>query len=188
VDYSASSAGVTIEFAMLGDVSVGVGTGGDAENDYLESVENLIGSAHADTFIASDDTNVLSGNGGDDTLDGGKGRDSLDGGTGADTFAWRSEKDSKAGNKRDVVADFSEADGDLIDLSAIDAKEGGSDNPFHFTANDGTGAFSNDRGELRFFDDGTHTYIQGDVDGDGNADFEIALVGVIALTAADFVM
>ena len=58
---------------MTVNLASGHGSGGDAEGDVLTDIENLIGSAFADT---------LSGGGGPDTLTGGGGNDSLDGGAG----------------------------------------------------------------------------------------------------------
>ncbi len=77
-DYSASDAAVTVNLAT------GVGLGGHAEGDTLISIENVTGSAHADTLIGDDQDNVLSGLGGNDTLIGGAGADYLDGGFGDD--------------------------------------------------------------------------------------------------------
>ncbi len=66
-DYSASSAGVRVD---LGSLAAQV-SGGDADGDRLEGIENLIGSAFADTLIGDAGANVLVGNGGNDVLDGG---------------------------------------------------------------------------------------------------------------------
>ena len=55
--YAGSSAGVTITFSERRlnneDVTVGAGSGGDAEGDRLLRIEKIIGTAHDDTFIAS---------------------------------------------------------------------------------------------------------------------------------------
>ena len=40
----------------------------------------------------------------------------------------------------------------------------------------------------RYFDDGTDTWVQGDINGDGVADFEIALTGVLTPVATDFIL
>jgi Ca2+-binding RTX toxin-like protein len=69
--------------------------GGDAAGDQLDSIENLIGSAHGDTLGGDDGDNVLSGldgenhlygYGGIDVLWGGDDKDSLDGGEDADVL------------------------------------------------------------------------------------------------------
>ena len=77
-DYSAAVSGV--------DVNLVTGTAsGGAGSDTLSSIENVLGSAHADTLTANEGGSVLSGAAGDDTLIGGVGNDTLDGGAGIDT-------------------------------------------------------------------------------------------------------
>ncbi|VVO17377.1 hypothetical protein PS718_03927 [Pseudomonas fluorescens] len=51
-DYSQSSQGVTLTMGAAG-VGSGVGSGGDAEGDSFSGIENIIGSAYNDTFIAN---------------------------------------------------------------------------------------------------------------------------------------
>ena len=69
--------------------------GGDAAGDQLDSIENLVGSAHGDTLGGDDSDNVINGlagenhlygYGGNDVLWGGDDKDSLDGGEGADVL------------------------------------------------------------------------------------------------------
>ncbi|WP_420547169.1 Ig-like domain-containing protein [Curvivirga sp.] len=71
-DYSASGSAVTV------DLTEGTGSGGHAEGDTLNSIENLVGSAHADTLRGDDADNVFAGGAGGDTLSGGEGNDTLD--------------------------------------------------------------------------------------------------------------
>lgn len=78
VDYSASTAGVTV------DLNLGTGTGGFAQGDTLTQIEAIVGSANADWIIGNAIKNILSGGAGADTLDGGAGADTLIGGEGAD--------------------------------------------------------------------------------------------------------
>ena len=78
VDYGASSAAVDI------DLTRETQSGGHAEGDVLIGVENVIGSAHADSIIGDVASNLLAGLGGNDTLLGGDGHDTLRGGSGAD--------------------------------------------------------------------------------------------------------
>jgi len=89
VDYFDSSAGVVISLIT------GVAGLGDAEGDFLTGIENVNGSAYADTLVGDDGVNVLAGRagndvlkgfGGNDTLRGDDGDDFMDGGTGADTM------------------------------------------------------------------------------------------------------
>ncbi|NBZ86338.1 calcium-binding protein [Stagnihabitans tardus] len=51
------------------------GLGGDAAGDVLTGIEDLIGSAHADSLTGDDFANVLTGGAGIDTLTGGRGND-----------------------------------------------------------------------------------------------------------------
>jgi Ca2+-binding RTX toxin-like protein len=89
VSYEGSSAGVNV--SLIYDYAFG----GDAAGDQLANVENLIGSAHADTLSGDDGDNVISGlagdnhlygYGGNDALWGGDDDDLLDGGTGTDVL------------------------------------------------------------------------------------------------------
>ena len=61
---------------MTVNLGAGTASGGDAAGDTLSGIENVIGSAQADT---------LTGDGGDNVLEGDAGNDSLDGGAGDDT-------------------------------------------------------------------------------------------------------
>ncbi len=78
--YSASSAAVAVNLAT------GEGSGGEAEGDRLSNIENLTGSAFADSLTGNDGANQLVGLAGNDTLFGGAGNDTLGGGAGADTL------------------------------------------------------------------------------------------------------
>ena len=87
---------------------------------------------------------------------------------------------------RDQIADFQP--GDLMDLSAIDANSlvaGNQSFNLIFDAPTFTAA-----GEIRFRHeqqaDGEHTILEGNVDGDGQADFQIDIAGRHELTASDF--
>ncbi|MFC7296972.1 calcium-binding protein [Herminiimonas aquatilis] len=61
--YKTSSTGVTV------DLSTGLGTGGDAQGDTLSNIQNVIGSAHDDTFVVGVNTRVVDGGtGGSDTI------------------------------------------------------------------------------------------------------------------------
>jgi Ca2+-binding RTX toxin-like protein len=91
VSYQYATAGVTVSLAKLG--AQATGTSG---LDTLVSIENLTGSAYADTLTGNGGNNILNGWGGADTLNGGDGNDTLrisdlnfkylNGGNGADTL------------------------------------------------------------------------------------------------------
>ncbi|WP_225770488.1 calcium-binding protein [Inquilinus sp. Marseille-Q2685] len=171
VSYFDSTKGVTVNLAA------GTGSGGTAPGDPLVSIEAVNGSAHADTLIGSSAAN---------TLRGAAGKDLLTGGAGADRFAFTGG-DSAAGRiNADRITDFSHAQGDRIDLSAINANGGGAGNgSFAFI---GTGAYTGVAGQLRYALSGTDAVIGGDVDGDGVSDFNIVLSNVGSLQASDFVL
>jgi Ca2+-binding RTX toxin-like protein len=130
--------------------------------------------------------NVLIGNSSANRLTGLGGADTLVGGQGADKFVYLSASDSgTTAGTRDVIQDFSRAQGDKIDLQAIDANTSAfGDQAFVFI---GTSAFGpNATGQLRF-DAGTHI-LYGSTDADADAEFSIELAGVTSLTATDFVL
>ena len=76
--------------------------------------------------------------------------------------------------------------GDRIDLAAIDAKAATvGDNKFSFI---GTGAFTSQAGQLRYSQDATNTFVEGDVNGDGVADWAVQVNGLYAFASTDFVL
>lgn len=215
--YAFSSAGVVVN--LYSDIA----KNGDAEGDELNSIENLTGSAYADTFWGDDGINVLKGMDGDDTLKGfggadklyggddndalygmtgvdvlygengadyldggsdndnlsggygadtlvgGTGADTLTGGVGADTFKFLSLADSTVAAPDDIT-DFSDVNGDKIDLSKIDANTLlPGDQAFTWIGNDNNFVEAWGAGQLRF----NGGYLEGDVDGDFNVDFRI---------------
>ena len=84
------------EAAVAVDLSAGTASGGDAEGDTVEHVEEIVGSGHADTLWGGDGNDWLVGQGGDDVLDGlvaGAGADRMDGGVGHD-WLWHAGSDA----------------------------------------------------------------------------------------------
>jgi Ca2+-binding RTX toxin-like protein len=79
-DYQTSPEAVAV-LLYIDDAS-----GGDAEGDELNGIENVTGSAYADLLWGDDGVNVLRGMGGSDVLKGFGGNDSLFGGNGSDTL------------------------------------------------------------------------------------------------------
>lgn len=171
---------------------------GQLGNDtiYGESGEDsLVGGAGTDTLYGGTendrldggaDNDFLHGGDGDDQLRGSWGKDVLWGEAGADTFVFGPGEFNRWPASADIIQDFSSAEGDLIDLSLIDAN-------FSVAGNDaftfiGDAAFSGTAGELRFSTNGVETSVEGDMDGDGTADLLIILTGDIPLTGADFVL
>ncbi|MGO4126409.1 hypothetical protein AB4Z01_18555 [Inquilinus sp. YAF38] len=80
--YAEGTAGVII------DLAAGTGSGGNAQGDILQQVENVDGSHGNDTLAGNAGANALAGLGGDDVLRGGAGADRLDGGAGVDTVSY----------------------------------------------------------------------------------------------------
>jgi pectate lyase len=150
---------------------------GEAGNDRLS------GGTNADALSGGNGNDTLSGDTGNDQLTGGAGTDTLTGGDGRDQFVFTSIKDGAVGSHRDVITDFGA--GDVIDLSGIDAQTGkGGDQDFTFI---GTKDFTERAGELHVVQDGNYSVVEGDVNGDGQADFQIALAGHPNLSASDFI-
>ena len=137
----------------------------------------LLGGGGADTLFGED---------GDDRLEGGSGLDQLSGGAGADLFQFRSADISGTSELgHDVIQDFA-AGQDRIGLDLIDANSTIAGNQaFAFI---GSGAFTGTAGELRYQHIGGKTFIQGDTNGDGVADFWIGVTGSHSFVASDFVL
>jgi Ca2+-binding RTX toxin-like protein len=76
-------------------------SGGDAEGDDLNSIENLTGSAYNDNLWGSDGANVLRGMNGDDSLKGFGGDDTLWGGNGNDSLYGMDGNDTLRGESGD---------------------------------------------------------------------------------------
>jgi serralysin len=141
---------------------------GRAGNDVIKGLggnDNLIGGDGIDNLVAAQ---------GNDTLTGGLGADKLNGAKGNDTFVFTALADSVVGAEDTILHGVTRLD--TIDLSAIDAQTGAGNQAFHLVAGD---SFTNHKGELIRFYDSAHntTYIQGDVDGDGDADISIKVIG-----------
>ncbi|MBC6437930.1 MAG: calcium-binding protein, partial [Rhodobacteraceae bacterium] len=86
--YAASSAGVHV------NLGTGTASGGHATGDVLSSIENLIGSDHADYLASNVVASLLDGRAGADTLRGGGAADTLTGGTGDDRL-WGHQGDDR---------------------------------------------------------------------------------------------
>jgi Ca2+-binding RTX toxin-like protein len=171
----------------LGDDTLGGDDGadflfGDAGNDVIS------GGNQSDTIRGGAGNDILNGDAGSDFLIGGLGKDYQTGGVDADLFSFASLAESKRGAARDVIVDFAETV-DTINIVAIDAKAGAGNQAFKFIS---TAHFHDKAGELRYVKHNASaiindkTIIQGDINGDGKADFEIELSGLHALHAADF--
>ena len=174
--------------------------------DHIFSFENIRGGGIGDILVGDTGRNVIRGGGGNDsiaglggddrligndgndTIRGGEGRDVMSGGDGIDTFAYYSITEIGSLNAfRDSITDFV-AGTDEINLSVIDANSIAVGNQaFSFI---GIGAFTGVAGQLRYVASALHqvTVVQGDINGDSVADFQLALFGNLTLAAGDFIL
>ncbi|HEX8238152.1 MAG TPA: calcium-binding protein [Allosphingosinicella sp.] len=195
----ASGEGVDIVYSNLANYTLGAnvenlqqngsgnftGTGNTLDN-------RIVSGSTDDTLSGGDGNDELRSGGGNDTLDGGNGDDLLVGSDGADVLTGGAGTDrfqidywsSGTGVDADRITDFSS--GELVDLSNWDAALfTPGDQAFTFV---GGAAFTSTAGELRTYFDGVDTWVQGDITGDGVADFEIRFDGSVTLTGSDFVL
>jgi serralysin len=170
---------------------------GDGNSDVVNGdtgEDDLRGGAQADTLNGGEGDDTLQGDGGSDRLVGdegadlligGEGRDTLTGGADGDVFRFRSLGDcGVGGGLRDVIIGF-EAGIDLIDLMGMDAKATVTGNQGFAWI--GTAVFGNVAGQLRL-SAGANSVLQGDVNGDGVADFEVQLSGVATVSVNDILL
>ncbi|MCG7394811.1 heme peroxidase [Microvirga sp. ACRRW] len=163
----------------------------------LDGDDTLNGNGGNDTLnggVGNDNVNGGSGNDvmdggiGNDTIDGASGVDRMSGGTGTDTFLFDDDETGGTAATRDVIVDFVQGT-DRINIDAIDANRSltslGSDQDFTFI---GTAAFTAN-GQLRYRFEGNQTIIEGRYATlfGGSATFQIALEGLVSLTANDFI-
>ena len=159
-------------------------TPGQALNG-TRNADTLRGGAGNDTLTGLGGNDTLIGGDGDDRLNGGADRDTLTGGTGADVFVFDVVGQIGTRAQADRITDF-ESGADKIDLSGIDAiRQTAANDAFTFI---GSANFSKKAGELRTFNNTSGTFVAGDTNGDGVADFEILLSNKAAPIAADFLL
>jgi Ca2+-binding RTX toxin-like protein len=151
--------------------------GANVERLVLQGLASINGTGNA---LA----NVITGNSAANLLVGGAGRDRLAGGAGNDLFVFDDgDFGGATPSTGDRITDFASGQ-DKIDLSAVDADALVSgDQAFTFIAN---AAFSNSAGELRYEQISGNTYVSGDTNGDGLADFMIRVDGFHTFATTDF--
>ena len=162
-DYTASAVAVSGNLATLS------ATGGDAQGDTYISIENVVGSAFADTLTGDTGNNVLTGAAGNDQLFGGAGIDSLYGGA---------DNDLIMGGAGSDVMDGGAGISDTVDYTSSSAAVAISLTANSSTGGDATGDtisnFENVNGSA--FDDV--------LTGDGNANILTSLAGNDTLSGA----
>lgn len=187
-DYDSILLNVTTYDTTKGVFTFGLG------KDHLvgtNAAEILVGGANNDSLDGGAGGDYLSGGAGNDLLAGGLGVDYLRGGAGSDLFDFnRIAESGTTAATRDIIYDFKAGTvllpGDRIDLFNIDAKTGGTSNDgFTFI---GMTAFDKVQGELHEIASGANIVVEGDINGDGKADFSILIANVASLSLADFIL
>ncbi|WP_170915534.1 hypothetical protein RVR34_00125 [Microcystis aeruginosa FBCC-A68] len=131
--------------------------------------------------------NTISGNAGNNIISGGLGKDTLTGNAGSDTFRFQGiDESGSSQGTADIITDFSLAQGDLIDISGIDAVASSvADNAFVFI---GSSAFSA-AGQVRFFASSGMTYVSLNTNSDlNNVELMIALTGQLTMQQSHFLL
>jgi Ca2+-binding RTX toxin-like protein len=185
------------------------GIGNSLDNEITgNSVTNVLeGDLGNDTISGAGGADSIRGGAGNDWIRGGEGGDLLIGGSGADKFAYYSisEIGGAGTGPQDVImgfagtgSDAAATDRDRIDLHRIDADvTTEADDAFHFIGDD---EFTGVAGELRVVSDWITVtdpingaefedyarLVEGDVNGDGAADFQLAVIRTRPLQDGDF--
>jgi Ca2+-binding RTX toxin-like protein len=171
--------GISLLYGEAGNDTLHGGLGDDEiyggqDNDLLYGEE---GEDYLQGYWGND---TLYGGDGDDHLTGDAGLDKLYGGEGADSFVFmhRDLRFSMLGEtlQRDTIFDFNPDDGDVIDLSAIDAD---ATTIGQFEAFTWAARFTKVAGQavLAWNATANTTTLKLDVDGDGRSDHEIVIHG-----------
>lgn len=151
--------------------------------------DSINGGAGNDRIFGGDGNDQLNGGGGVDRISGGNGndqilggmgQDTLTGGEGEDVFVFKSAQESGPGaNQSDIITDFTQGE-DLIDITGM----------IDFGVTSFVQEFSGSGvAEVRAqsLDDG-NSLVLIDVDGDGQADSAIRVLGVNTIDVNDFLL
>jgi Ca2+-binding RTX toxin-like protein len=155
--------------------------------------ELLTGGRHGEALRGLAGGDRLRGGHGEDLLDGGRGADRLQGGpdgdvliggASADRFVFSRPHDSRPADP-DLILDFSQRQGDRIDLHKLDGDPDAAGNQrLEFIG----GQRFSDAGQVRALEVDGHTVIQVNLDHDRTADLRIELHDELDLHRADFVL
>jgi len=164
------------------------GTGNTINNTITggNGADTLDGNLGNDKLLGGLGNDQLLGGAGNDSLTGGGGVDIATGGIGADRFIFTTITDFASGAPLDLIADFSHAQADKIDVSGVDANSALSgDQAFTFI---GAASFSSVTAQLRYAVSGADVIVSGDVNGDGIADFSFTVANTPSLVGTDFIL
>lgn len=171
---------------------------GGAGDDFIhggQGNDRLKGGRGQDSLYGDSGADHLNGGAGDDVLVGGKNSNFYYGGSGADVIdvetnahdivIYRDASESTS-NSRDSIGGFDLSKHVIVDLHRMDADTLTPENDAFTWV--GAAAFSGIAGELRYEPENDGGLLQGDVDGDGIADFEVYFLtfSPLDLTADNF--
>lgn len=188
----------TATYEKTGPVTINKEAGNNSGNTLngTSGIDKLLGRGGNDTLSGRDGNDILVGGAGNDILRGGDGADIMTGNRGRDTmfagkdgftdvFVYKKASDSKTGsNKRDKINQFDSGE-DKIDLSSVDGNTAIAGNQSLGFSN-----APNANNAIWLVDAGKNVLVRADVNGDGNADFEIQVNNVsgTGLAEADFLL
>lgn len=179
LSFTGGSLADSVDGGSLNDVLYGAFV-----NAGVKDADTLNGFGGDDYLQGADGADLMTGGTGNDQLNGGLGADTLRGGTGVDRFIFGTTSDSNQ-TGRDIIQGFQRGI-DKIDLSRIDADT--TDFAVEAFGFRGRLPATGMAGELRFEFVGQKTLVQGFVNDDLIADFELQLKGRFVLEAGDFVL
>jgi Ca2+-binding RTX toxin-like protein len=175
---------------LAGDDNANNLFGEDGNDDLVgyDGEDTLYGGTGNDWLFGGAAVDTLYGESGNDKLYGGMGGDKMYGGSGADTFVLTDPAESGVGAWfQDSIKDFNRAEGDLLDLSAIDANPNAFyDQPFTFIG-DASHPFTAP-GQVSWYIGGSNTFILLNTDFDADAEGVIEVSGMHAVDASWFVL
>ncbi len=158
-----------------------------AGNDIVQGAngnDNVHGSGGNDWLWGRAGNDDLEGGTGNDVLNGGLGADIMNGGSGADVFMFlKTELGTTRSGTHDKIGDFHPG------IDKLDLSELFSDAPTFGGIH--KGALSNttsDAYAIGFVYENGRTWVEGDVNGDGRADFTIELANRQSLSAGDVIV
>jgi Ca2+-binding RTX toxin-like protein len=165
---------------------------GESGNDLLRGgagADMLDGGSGLDRLLGGAGDDRLFGSAGNDVLNGGAGKDVLQGDSGKDVFVFfnAAETGDKSAGTQDVIVDFLQ-NFDKIDLSAMYGSGAAKAGFALITNGDRMLVTNTNRAyDVSAFQESGRTWVVGDINGDGRADFGIELTGLHRLKLSDFI-